>query len=686
MGRGSAVGALPVPTRQPERVPPIQRSPSRIHVAVTTSAKYFTLLFSLWERVQTSHCGQYSVERMRALDEYCQRVSLLRVVMVCAATPIPTLTMVLLAECLPLRPPAEGALANYVFWLRHASMVALILLGVVVNAKAWIPDVPLTRRRIIGLSLGCSLVATALDVVVAHLWVFPIPFLTVLGGPVLLTIVVVALVCVVGLKALREIEDGGFHAQRYVNILSVQTSTMTIYPAYHALFVVAPESVKRLLVVLLPAVTLALKNAMVAHASHLEDRLPEVVVFSVDFFDAMYSVLCMRSASSLSMIAITVAMNSLVLTLSLKGMARRAEFAQGSWTTQWRQPSSAEDTSPMAATLTLLQTPGKLDPSELNRIRLFSGGELALSEAGTALLNTMAARAVYNTDRKAFKMISISQLKARYALAAIAGPRSDVVAALQPRPKLPVHLQHAVKGFSVDSRRLSNHFERLRSSRVSSSDTVKYSSKDATAKRIETAEEIDLDSFHQPPETLVRAFTPPRTASSVSAAAAEVLDASFKLRSLILPTGPGLSDILQRTRAKNTRTVNGALQLLFNNEYLGLIAYTQCVIPIMYMAYMAVLQALPNRVYYPEARNVGDASRLGDRMLVVGVLGLCQFVSLLALHKLVAARFSVSTLYQIAFVLETQVALVQGKVASSFIFAVGFPLEHYGKLAVYGGW
>ncbi|KAL4140932.1 hypothetical protein PRNP1_014500 [Phytophthora ramorum] len=125
--------------------------------------------------------------------------------------------------------------------------------------------------------------------------------------------------------------------------------------------------------------------------------------------------------------------------------------------------------------------------------------------------------------------------------------------------------------------------------------------------------------------------------------------------------------------------MNQTLQLLFNNEHLGLIAYTQFVIPVMYMVYMAALQTLPNRVFYPEARNVHDVTLFVDRVLVIGLSAAFQFVSLLALHTIVASRFSVSTLYQIAFVLETHAALIQEKVASCFIFAVGFPLEHYGK-------
>lgn len=77
------------------------------------------------------------------------------------------------------------------------------------------------------------------------------------------------------------------------------------------------------------------------------------------------------------------------------------------------------------------------------------------------------------------------------------------------------------------------------------------------------------------------------------------LDAFAKLRTLLLPGSPVISDVLVETRKKNTRAVKQALQLLFNNEYLGLTAYTLFIIPMLYVLYMPILQALRNEKYYP---------------------------------------------------------------------------------------
>lgn len=148
-----------------------------------------------------------------------------------------------------------------------------------------------------------------------------------------------------------------------------------------------------------------------------------------------------------------------------------------------------------------------------------------------------------------------------------------------------------------------------------------------------------------------------------------------------MPENPVINDILKETRKQNTVAVNQALQLLFNNEYLGLIAYAQCITPMIYMAYIMIMQGMPNRVYYLNGHDLDDPEGLAQRFTVIAVFVGLQTAILLGLHLFVATRFGVSTLYQVSFVLETHARLVQGKITTWLLFAVGFMLEHYGKIA-----
>ncbi|GMF23481.1 unnamed protein product [Phytophthora lilii] len=206
----------------------------------------------------------------------------------------------------------------------------------------------------------------------------------------------------------------------------------------------------------------------------------------------------------------------------------------------------------------------------------------------------------------------MTELKARYAMARML---------VRPIPEATTGRGN-VRGWSKRSNRFS--------------ESIWLTSTTTTVNQVETLEDVYPDSSHQSPHKSLKdeVFVPVRPASVVNEMPGSLLDNSHKLRSLILPAHPVIGDVLLQTRRQNTRAVNQTLQLLFNNEYLGLIAYTQCIIPVMYIAYMAVLQTLSNRIYYPEARNVVDLGLFADRMLVIGLLAVFQFISLLILHKL----------------------------------------------------
>eukprot|EP00644_Phytophthora_capsici_P015684 jgi/Phyca11/535966/estExt2_fgenesh1_pg.C_PHYCAscaffold_440035 len=111
------------------------------------------------------------------------------------------------------------------------------------------------------------------------------------------------------------------------------------------------------------------------------------------------------------------------------------------------------------------------------------------------------------------------------------------------------------------------------------------------------------------------------------------------------------------TRKQNTVAVNQTLQLLFNNEYLGLIAYVQCIMPLIYMAYIMVILEMPNRQFYLNESDLEHREGLAQRFTVIAAFVVLQMAILIGLHVFVATRFGVSTLYQVAFVLETHARL-----------------------------
>ncbi|KAF1789332.1 hypothetical protein GQ600_11070 [Phytophthora cactorum] len=111
-------------------------------------------------------------------------------------------------------------------------------------------------------------------------------------------------------------------------------------------------------------------------------------------------------------------------------------------------------------------------------------------------------------------------------------------------------------------------------------------------------------------------------------------------------------------------TAQEGLQLLFHCEYLALVEYIECVVPLVFVVYKSILQQLPNVVYYPGGAGSWGVTAVTN-LLVFAVL---EVASLVLLHVFLQRTFAFSPLYQLAFVLETQVYPVQANLVLEAIF------------------
>ncbi|KAE8885464.1 hypothetical protein PF003_g30474 [Phytophthora fragariae] len=119
---------------------------------------------------------------------------------------------------------------------------------------------------------------------------------------------------------------------------------------------------------------------------------------------------------------------------------------------------------------------------------------------------------------------------------------------------------------------------------------------------------------------------------------------------------------------------NANLLLLFHCEYLVLVEYVECIVPIIFLVYKSVLEQLPNVVYYPGGAGKWGAAAVTN--LVVFVV--LEIGSLVLLHIFLQQKFAFSPLYQLAFVLETQIHAVQATLFSLTLFVLPYQLAHLG--------
>lgn len=238
---------------------------------------------------------------MLALSEYTETTSLQRVILVCVATPIPMILLIMLQELIPLQDPKNGWSANYGFWIRLGILAAVICGSMAIHAMHMIDGVSLTifQGGLVCIFVGVTIPLVGL-LIAAH-WVFPVPFIALLLNTLFVVETLVAFRLIVGQVVFNRILAQNYQGLQYFQFISVQMLLSVVYPAYQVLFGVAANSHYELPVILLLSVMkLLMKNLLARTILHLEDMLPLEVIFIVDFFNAFYLVTCVQSASSIN--------------------------------------------------------------------------------------------------------------------------------------------------------------------------------------------------------------------------------------------------------------------------------------------------------------------------------------------------------------------------------------------------
>eukprot|EP00644_Phytophthora_capsici_P001137 jgi/Phyca11/11896/fgenesh1_pm.PHYCAscaffold_86_\ len=179
--------------------------------------------------------------------------------MVCTWTPLPMVVLVFGQESIPLQEIDQGWSVNYGLWIRAVVLIGIVTYGVVVQGIYLIDDFTVTVRQMILLVASVPIAVVGFSMVIAAFIVFPIPFYAIVMIPGFFLALFLALRIVVGSQAIQQMID---HSDQ---------------------------------------------NIILHFAKSLEDMIPVEVIFTADFFNAVYVATCMQSATSVAAVtAITV--------------------------------------------------------------------------------------------------------------------------------------------------------------------------------------------------------------------------------------------------------------------------------------------------------------------------------------------------------------------------------------------
>ncbi|GMF48688.1 unnamed protein product [Phytophthora fragariaefolia] len=134
------------------------------------------------------------------------------------------------------------------------------------------------------------------------------------------------------------------------------------------------------------------------------------------------------------------------------------------------------------------------------------------------------------------------------------------------------------------------------------------------------------------------------------------------------------TDYEQRYSQRSKNIVIQGVNILFHAEYVTLVVYVESIVPIAFVVFKSILEHLPNVAYYPGGAGTWNM----DSVLNVSFFAVLEIGLLLACSTFLRYKSGFSPLYQLAFVLETEVWVVQSGFFSFFLVVLQYELEHFG--------
>lgn len=328
---------------------------------------------------------------------------------------------------------------------------------------------------------------------------------------------------------------------------------MVINPVYNAVFQAVPQHSRPVLVLLLPVLKAALKNAIARLIDNHDDYLPETAAFTVELFNAIYLVTCMQQGGTIATALLVIGLDLASSTLLLRSVHKNSNLMD----------------------------------------KYFVAG------AGSKTF-------LVSSKRNYFTALTLDLLR---------------------RPE---ELINAVEIKDIRGRSSNSHSISLRGLAI-------------------------LSSF----ESIRRSQTFTFTASS---------PISVEQRTAEFPPAD------QQNKAMLVRQT---LQMLFFWEYIVLVEYVECAIPLMYAIYMSVAIHSPNAEYHLNTKGLTHSGPTGTMGNVI-LYSALEFLSFGLLNVILTRKFSFSPLFQLAFVLENQKTLLQAKMLTFLLFMFQFTLDHFG--------
>ncbi|POM74309.1 Hypothetical protein PHPALM_8757 [Phytophthora palmivora] len=255
--------------------------------------------YKFCESFQVELRGHYSADRIRSFDEYCHNTSVMWSLLVCVVSPFPCLLVVTVIDYAPMAPPEDGSRANYMFWARDCLSIALMTRAILEQFRVSIPGLHINTLQVITMPIIGGVGAVVFMIAMSSIIGFPLPFALVVGIPVWFIVILICFICCFG-RDLRRDPALFMELKSSIIVLVCQVLLTFVYPAYLYGFIRVQPSNQKFYLVLLPIIKIIAKNWISRYLGTKYDLSPQIMIFNVDVFNALYVSSSMQNSNSIS--------------------------------------------------------------------------------------------------------------------------------------------------------------------------------------------------------------------------------------------------------------------------------------------------------------------------------------------------------------------------------------------------
>ncbi|POM71424.1 Hypothetical protein PHPALM_12015 [Phytophthora palmivora] len=563
---------------------------------VQSTLMMWILLTLTYRVVHFAHYGgKYSIERMLAFEEYTRNTSIVRVLLVVTGAPLIIIILVLCQEIIPLQDPADGWKANYGFWIRAGLVGVGVGYAGSIQIGFWLDAPSLSSKQIVVfcVAMGCGYIGAGM--VLAELWVFPIPFFMFTLCMVTTSIVLVNFRIAVGAREFQEILTKREQLRRVNKIGSLQAFMYIVYPAYQVLFSKTIRSYYEFPVLLiLPVFRLVVKVVFANAASHKEDMIPAQVVFTVDFFDAIYLATFLQTMSSITIAALMV--------------------------------------------VDLAQTASELHELHRQTRRMISQIQAIVGNSDRSSTNLLQEIRGMCCSDESLKQIRTKKVQVRSCFYHKLSEEGKTLLGKLERSLLTQ--SHSCQ-HNLNSRTASIH-----TNSILASDWINHC--------LRKRDSVQPHTSQKPLSISPTTEDIPKQSSRKIASTRNTISVSSK------------SIVLRKT-----------LQILFTSECLILSEYLEIFVPTVYGTFIMAMINLPSAQYHTDLVGITHENVAGV-VTRIFTYAFMEFASFVVLAAIVQRNCGINVLYQLAFVLETQMLFVQSMLMMWILMTMTYRVEHFG--------